>query len=378
MTEQSSHIRVTVILPSLIFGGGIETHLVKMLRNADHDRFVWSLVTLFDHPGRPDLYGEVPPHVKVIRLASHGMTHLSTWRELYGTLRLLAPDVVMTSMFSPNAMARVLKPFFGYKVVTREHNTYDEKRLHHRIIDHMLSYTSDVLVAVSDEVADYASRQAWIPRRKFTVINNGVDIDIIEDSLKDKEGETRRVRSELGLSDDAKIVLNVARLKPTKDHSLLLDAFSRFHILHPEYHLVIAGDGSDRPKIEARIKELGLEDVVHLLGYRHDIYAWFAAADMFALSSKREGFPNVGIEALAFGLPFITTKVAGVAKIVREGENGHIVERTPEALSHAMQHIASLSSEERSRMEERCKAISRTFDIKRVTEAYESLFEHCA
>jgi glycosyltransferase involved in cell wall biosynthesis len=377
--DMSNHketiIHAVFVLPSLAFGGGIETHTVKILRTINRSRFKCSLITLFEHPERPDLYGEVPSDVRVVRLASKGIGHLSTWKMMYGALKREEPDVVISSMFSPNAIVRSLKPFFDYKVITREHNTYDEKRWYHRVIDHALSFLSDAIVAVSSDVADFAARQARIPRHKFTVINNGVELDVIDAYIATSGPDISRVRSELGLSGDEKFILNVARLKPTKDHTLLLDAFKIFLERHPNYHLVIAGDGSERPAVEKRIKTLGLSKRAHLLGYRSDIYAWFAAADMFVLSSKREGFPNVALEAAAFGLPIVSTDVAGIHDVVEEGENGCIVNHNPKGLAEGLQRVASLTPAEHKVVRLTDRAITTRFNIPSVTRTYESLIE---
>ncbi len=376
MMARTNHpLHVVFVLPSLLLGGGIEKHLTKMLRHFDRTRFSLSLVTLFEYKGRPDIFGEVPSDVRVIRLATQGIAHPATWISVYRVFKELQPDVVVGSMFSPNALIRILKPFFGYSVVTREHNTYDEKRWYHCFFDHILSYMSDALVAVSSDVADFASRQAWIPRKKFTVINNGVDIQAITQFLASGTGDIERARSLVGLHEESKVILNVARLKPTKDHSLLLRAFSLFSKEHPEYHLVIVGDGSERAHIEAEIEERGLKEKAHLLGYRTDVFAWFGLADIFVLSSKREGFPNVGVEAMAFGLPFITTPVAGVSDLVQEGKNGFIVPATPEAVQHALVCVAEQSEEERNAMREVCRKTAERFDIQSVVRTYEALFE---
>lgn len=375
MNNSASKKHIAFILPSLAFGGGIESHTLKLLRHFDRSRFSFSLITFFDHPERPDLYNDVPSDVAVVRLASRGLTHISTWKVLIQALRTLKPDVVVSSMFSPNTAVRILKPFFGYKVITREHNTYEEKGFRHWIIEYMLAPFSNTIVAVSSDVADFASRQAFIPRKKFTVINNGVEIEKINSFLADASPEIVRVRNEIGLGQDEKIVLNVARIKPTKDHTLLIEAFELFLKTHLNYHLVIIGDGSERGSIEKLIDTKGLGSRVHLLGYRKDVFVWFATADIFALSSKREGFPNVGLEAIAFGLPFISTKVSGVGDIIEEGKNGSVVvERSAEQFAEALQCFANLDSEARRRIVQDCKTSAQRFDIRAVAERYEKIF----
>ncbi len=90
--------------------------------------------------------------------------------------------------------------------------------------------------------------------------------------------------------------------------------------------LVVVGEGDERPRLEARIAELGLGDSVRLLGYRSDLPEWYEAMDVFALSSLREGLPNVLLEAMALETAVVATRIAGVPRLVRHEENGLLVE----------------------------------------------------
>lgn len=376
MGHTPEKIRVAFILPSLAFGGGIEAHLIRMFEYIDRERFECSLITLFEHPERPDLYGRVPNHVRVVRLASRGIGHPTTWVRTYTALRNIRPHIVVGSMFSPNTLVRALKPILGYAAIAREHNTYDEKRWYHRAIDKILSYVSDAIIAVSSDVADFASRQAGISRERFTVINNGVDVERIETFLRESgTEEIARVRAELGLREEEKILLNVARIKPTKGHALLVDALEIFLKSHPEYHLVVCGDGSERPNVEQQIERRGLGNRIHMLGYRADVFAWYAAAEVYVLSSKREGFPNVAIEAMAFGLPVVATHVAGIKDIVMEGRNGMLAEASPEAFAAAIDYVVTRLAANPDTIRSSCQTVARKFDIRFVVKEYERLFK---
>ncbi len=374
--EPDRRVRVTFVLPSLLIGG-IERHLLKMLARFDRSRFSLAVITLFDYPERQNLYSEVPPDVRVARLAFRGFWDAAAWKGLHSALLSQRPDIVVGSMFSANAAIRLLKPAMGYRVVTREHNLYDDKKWYHKVLDHAFSHLSDGIVAVSRMVADYASRQARIPRRKFTVIHNGVDLDRIREFAAAAAPEVARVRGELGIGPDRKIALNVARLKPQKNHDLLIEGFEKFWPEHRDWVLVIAGDGIERKRLDALVAERGLGDRVRLLGFRKDVYSWFAAADMFVLTSRREGFPNVGVEALAFGLPFISTLVSGVDEIIEDGRNGYITADDPDSLARALGRVASLPPLERARLRDACIETARRFDMPRIVRLYESFFLRC-
>lgn len=369
----SKKMHIMFVLPSLL-PGGIEKHTLKLLKHLNRKKFSFSLITLFNRPGRPDLFGDVPEDVAVHRFAFSTGIDISGWGQLYLLLKKEKPDVIISSMFSANTIVRLFKPLLGYHVITREHNIYSEKNIFQRFIDMALSPLSDAIIAVSSSVADFFSKQTWVNRKKITVIHNGVDIEAINTFLREKGmGEARRVRHELGLKEEEKIILNVARLKPQKNHELLIRAFQLFVKKNPAYHLVILGDGVEKGQLFRLIAECGLEDTVHLLGYRDDVFAWYSASDFFVLTSKFEGFPNVGVEAMSFGLPMISTRVPGVDEFLMDNQNGFITQSVPEAVAEKSEVLASLSAQTRERMRRKCTETANCFDIKKIAKKYEEV-----
>ena len=221
--------------------GGIEKHLVKQVRFFDMQKYEMHLITLFQREGHPNLYVELPESVHVHKLSFNtGIDIKNTWI-LYKLLRSIKPHLVVSSMVFPNTIFRLLKLFVGYKVIAREHNTYTDKTFRHKFRDHLFSHMSECIVAVSKTVALFASKQAYIPIRKFKVIHNGVDVDTINEFKKIADPKIKELYNEFSLRSDTKILLNVARLKPQKNQSLLIDAFSEFLKEHGEYVLFILG-----------------------------------------------------------------------------------------------------------------------------------------
>ncbi len=374
-TAPQKKIRLVFALPSFLFGGGIEKQLIKMLALFDRERFELSLLTLFEYPGRPNMYDDLPSDVAVIRLAFKNPFDVGSWLRLYQALKRIRPDIVVSSMFSASTPIRIVKPFVGYRVIVREHNTYTDKKLYHRIFEYILSYLSDAIIAVSSSVADFAAEQAWIPRKKIAVIHNGVDFDVIQRFCTNAQAEIERVRHEFSIASSQKILLNVARLKPQKDHELLIKSFTEFHTNNPDYVLMIAGDGSERRHLEQMIDQYDLAGSVFLLGHRSDIYAFYAASECFILTSRHEGFPNVGIEAMAFGLPFISTLVPGVDEFLEDGINGFLISSDVTSVVGVMNRVVALSSEERKQISRSATETARRFDIVRTVSQYQNLIE---
>jgi glycosyltransferase involved in cell wall biosynthesis len=119
-------------------------------------------------------------------------------------------------------------------------------------------------------------------------------------------------------------LITVGTLKPVKDQATLLRALVRIRQTH-DARLLILGEGSERPKLEALVAELGLTDVVKMPGFRPDPHGYVAHADVFMLSSLNEGFGNVLVEAMACGTPVVSTDCpTGPGEILDSGRYGRL------------------------------------------------------
>ncbi len=123
-----------------------------------------------------------------------------------------------------------------------------------------------------------------------------------------------------------KTLVSVGRLEPVKDQDTMIEAFGTFHRLHPNYKLVIYGEGPAREELENRVKSLGLQECVELPGTSDQVWDKMVSADCFLLTSLAEGMSNAMIEALCLGLPVISTKVAGATDFIKDGVNGYLVD----------------------------------------------------
>ena len=127
-------------------------------------------------------------------------------------------------------------------------------------------------------------------------------------------------------TEKEKVFVSVGRLEAVKDQDMMIRAFGQFHNNHPDYKLVIYGEGPNRPQLGALVNSLGLEGAVLLPGRNNNVWNAISSAECFLLSSKYEGMSNAMVEALCLGLPVISTKVAGATEIIKDGENGYLVD----------------------------------------------------
>lgn len=186
-------------------------------------------------------------------------------------------------------------------------------------------------VAVSEETREEAIHFG-IPSARIYLIPNGVDGNQFHPVSPEERASSRR---RLGLNCE-RLVLFVGRLSPEKNPLGLLAAWSAVNPKVRESTLLaIVGDGPDRSNVQAKAKESCISGSVHLAGGRDDVDVWYCAADVYIISSNREGLSNTMIEALASGLPVISTRVSGSSILLESPAAGHVVDVGD------VQHLAS-------------------------------------
>ncbi len=175
----------------------------------------------------------------------------------------------------------------------------------------------DRLICVSQEArASYI--KGGIAATKVSVVYNGIP-------LQPARPDRRAIISQLGLPPTARLVLTVGRLVPQKGYDILLEAIPDVLQQEPQAHFLWAGQGPQQNELRTRIIALGVGDNVHLLGRRRDVPALMAAADLFVLPSRFEGFPLSVLEAMVAALPVVGTHVCGISEAVVDGATGRLV-----------------------------------------------------
>ena len=150
------------------------------------------------------------------------------------------------------------------------------------------------------------------------MIPNGVDCEIYQSA-------SRADLTQFGIPPNSQTAIFVGRLDPQKDPLLLLDAMKRVAADHPDFHLLIVGDGPLHDELSRKLNALQLTDRVHLIGRRQDVPSLLKSCQFLVLPSQWEGMPNVVLEAMASGLPVIATSIEGTTELIRHSENGLLI-----------------------------------------------------
>ena len=191
-----------------------------------------------------------------------------------------------------------------------------------RALERRLARDSTALVAVSPQVRDDLVELGVAPREKFAVVRLGIELDKRVGSV-DGRAETRRY---LGIPDGRFAVGWVGRMTAVKRGDYVLEGFKLLRDRGVDATLCLVGDGPDRPQLERKAHELGIVRDILFLGYQEDVAPLYAAFDALVLPSGNEGTPVSVIEALAAGRPVVATRVGGVPDVVRDGEDGFLVD----------------------------------------------------
>jgi glycosyltransferase involved in cell wall biosynthesis len=185
-------------------------------------------------------------------------------------------------------------------------------------IKHRVSYTlnrftltrADHLICQGADIANDLAKLAL--RAPMTTIGNPIDLVEVD----------RLAAAETATLPGAPALLAVGRLSAQKGFDILLPAFAQLRATAPAAHLTIVGTGPDRAALEAQAAALGLTEHVTFRGFVQNPYPLMRAADVYVLSSRYEGFPNVALESLACGTPVVATTCPGVGELILPGING--------------------------------------------------------
>jgi glycosyltransferase involved in cell wall biosynthesis len=283
-------------------------------------------------------------------------------RAVVATRRALVdagPDVVLAHNVGVTAAVTLaqLSRRSRIPVVTVFHGVAAED---YRAAARLLSTAPRAVVTVSEAIA--SRLQGAGLRRSPVVIPNAVTAPVLPGR--------QQARRELGLEPGAPVALCAARLVDQKRHDVLLRAWGR---LPRHCVLLVAGDGPNRPALEALHRELALGDRVRLLGNRTDVPRLLAAADVATLASDWEGLPVFVLEAMAAGRPVVATEVDGLTEILRDGGGLLVPPGSPDALAVALERLLTDVDARGAASDAASRTITDKHDPLQMTRRYDAL-----
>lgn len=319
---------VTLFIPSLS-GGGAERVFVN-LANEFARQTAAPVHLVVARSGGP-LLDAVSADVRIVDLGRKRVVHAML--PLLGYLRRERPQALLSTMSEANVIALLAWQLAGRpcRIAIRETcaKGSDEamppglRQSALRWMMRRLYPRADTMVVIADDVLATLQRAGIYPGRCCHIGNPVTPLATSTSTAAAAEATTMPSGLE-SLPDEAQLICTAGRLVEAKGFDLLLAAFSRLQ--DPGLHLAILGDGPLRQALLEQARELGIEERVHLPGFVAQPQHVMARSRLFVSSSRREGFPNVLLDALASGIPVVATRCPGAsADILEQGRHGVLV-----------------------------------------------------
>jgi GalNAc-alpha-(1->4)-GalNAc-alpha-(1->3)-diNAcBac-PP-undecaprenol alpha-1,4-N-acetyl-D-galactosaminyltransferase len=366
-SDNQKIMRLTLVTPSLSCGGA-ERAAVLLAGGWLKKRYEVSLITI---AGTERDFYKVPDgvHRLALNLTRNSPTPFhALWNNLYRifvlrkTIQSLQPDVVISFLAEINILTLLALIQTKYPVLVSEQNNpgTNTKKMWNKL-RHWTYPLANKVVSVSEGVDNYFD--SWLPKNQRAVIFNALQ------PINDDSGTFDLPK---GVDPNKKWMIAMGRLVYQKNFELLLLAFQKNIARYPDWQLLIFGEGELRKELENLRDTLGLSDRVLLPGQTNNPIAVFKSAKLFILSSRWEGLPAVLFEALACGLPVISTDCpSGPREIIRDGIDGVLVRNEDvSALTAAMERLMS-DEEERKRLAARAPEVSERFSLDNVIGMWE-------
>ena len=309
-------IRILFFIP-FMNGGGAERVIMTLLTHLDRDRYEPILV-MMKKEGR--YLSMIPTDIEVVDLKASQARFAVI--KIIKVIREKKPDIVFSTLAYLNLIVAIIRPFFSSEMtfIARESNTVsvrNKREKYPRLFDWLYKkvYKNfDIIVTQARYMRDDLVDNYGIDSEKMVIIYNPVDTTYI--AKKSQEDSEVKLPAKYNL-------LAVGKLGYQKGYDILFPIMTR---LDDSYHLTILGEGRDKEKLEAQIKDLGLTSRVTMAGFSDNPFAYMNKVDLLVLSSRYEGLANVVLEANSCGTATVAFSApGGVSEIVEDGKNGFLV-----------------------------------------------------
>ena len=236
-------------------------------------------------------------------------------------------------------------------------------RAYYKTVGKLVFSGADVITLYGESMKSYA-RKAGIPMKKVKITPTGTDLKIKKHS--------RNIRKEFGIGRDEKVVLFVGLLVERKGLDLVVETAEQLRGTGARF--LIVGDGPSRKKYEWLVKKKGLKNVT-FIGFRKDVHNFYNEADVFFLPSRGEGLPGVVMEAMAYGLPVVSSDTPCIPDLVKSGRTGYLCKlNNVEEFSKRIEELIR-DEKKRSKMGAEGKKKIKEFSWGKAIENYEKQYK---
>lgn len=359
-------MKITFVTSTLTSGGA--ERVISLLANNFAERgYEVEMIALTSIS--PDYY-PLDPKVKFIhadKVSKGGLPGELWWFRKH--IKKEQPEVVIA--FMEAVYEFVLLALLGTKIPVISSERLDPALISwpRKVLRWLLLPTATAHVVQTQHIKNYYSKRI---QKKTHIIYNPVNEKVFNDNENDDENNN------LGLKiKDERLnrIISVGRLYPQKNQKMMIEAFAKIAPKFPEWSLVIYGEGFLRKDLESLVERLKVKDKVLLPGRCETVIEEVAKSKVFCLSSDYEGMSNAMIEALCVGTPVVSTKVSGTDELIRDGENGLLVDiGDTEGLAKAFEKLLS-NRELREKIGKEGQKLATQFKTDTIVDQWEELIK---
>lgn len=317
--------RITFVIGSM--GSGGAERVISILAN-NYAEKGWSvdIIMLLNNK----CYYKLNENIRVISISNEDKSRVlffPKWIQMIRKyIKINSPDIVVSFIARINIITIISSLGLKCRVIISERTSprNDGRSVFVRLLTKILYPSADRVIFQTESAKTYFSNKI---QEKSLIIPNPVSVNV-------KASDIRKEK-----------IVSVGRLRPEKNHHMLLKAFYKLKEVFPEYNLYIYGEGPLRSQIMKQIQEYNLSDSVFLPGNVTNIHERICDSEIFVLPSQHEGLSNALIEAMMMGLACISTNYEGASEIIKDGVNGLLVPLDDEEQMYIALHYLVLNKE---------------------------------
>ncbi len=300
--------------------GGTEQVIKQIISGVDSHRFFSSVICI---DGKIGEIGQqmVDQGVEVYSIYRGPGLDKRAIAELRALIKQAHVDIVHCHQYTPFCYGVFAAMLLNVKVLFTEHGRFYPDRFtwKRRLANQLLYRLADRITCISKATRKALDYYEWIPEKKIEVIYNGVSEPHVD---KGSSG----VRTALEISPGTLVLGTISRLDSIKNQVMMIEALATYLENNKDVALILAGDGPERSRLEARAQALGVSTNVHFTGFITNTGDYLDAIDVFLLTSFSEGTSMTLLEAMALGKVIVATAVGGTVEVIDHGRTGLLIE----------------------------------------------------
>lgn len=361
-------MKILHLIPNLGIGGTEKT-ILELCRGLDKNRFQNFVAAIKSEGETAERLKRIPVPVTALHSAEGFLPGLLDLpRVVFKISQLILkiePDIVHTWLTRANVVGRLAALLVHHPRTISSLRVMESEKQYHLWAEYLTQMLCNAVTVNCTALEKFAVEKIWIPKNKVVLIFNGIQIP---PSPLAGEGRVR---------DGSDFLIgSIGRLHAQKGMDIFIRAAQIVLKQFPDFKFVVAGDGPEKQSLQKLAHNLGIESQVKFCGWVHPSADFLKTLNIFVLTSRWEGMPNVILEAMALKIPVVATEVGGVPDLIENEKSGLLVEsKNTDACAEAMLRLIQQPALRQQFTKNAFQRVSEKFSLKQMIQSYESLYE---